>query len=137
MIWLLIIIVLIVIILFNSFSKFNRWMKQNEDLLKDINLKISSNPDKIELYFIKAECLMKLQNYYQAVKVYEFVIANSNKLTRYKNEIIEDSKFNIGFCRKPLPWSSGSLYDRGASYLHWQLLLISANQRRYSAINFI
>jgi len=102
MIWLLIIIVIIVIILFNSFSKFTRWMQQNENLLKEINFKISIEPENTELRFVKAECLMKLQNYHQAAREYEYIISNSHKLLRFKNEIFNDSKLNLTFCNKPL-----------------------------------
>ena len=133
----LIIIVLIVIILFSSFSKFTRLMKQNENLLQEINFKISFDPDNIELRFIKAECLMKLQNYHQATREYEYLISNGHKLTRFKNEIANDSKLNLSFCIKPFPWSTIGLYDRGGSYWHYQLLIRFGNRRVYTAINLM
>ncbi|MFZ4402141.1 MAG: hypothetical protein ACOYO1_19075 [Bacteroidales bacterium] len=131
----LIIIVIIVVILFNSFSKFNSWTRRHESLLLQIESEISKTPQNFELHYKKAECLMNLQNYYLASKEYNNVIQNADKLIRFKDSIIKDSKFNLKFCKEPFPWSTSGPNDFSGSYLHYFFLNIFGNSNCISASN--
>lgn len=129
MLILLIVIILIVIFLFNSFSKFNSFMRKNESNLKQINSEIRLNPENTALTYRKAICLMNLHNYPLAVHEFENVI-NQHKIHNISDRsILLSSEKNIEFCRRPFPWSSSFVVDKSGSYLHYLLLKYAGNKR--------
>ncbi len=93
-----------------------------EKKLFEINNKISKHPEKLELLYIKAECLVFLQKYESAWRLYKKITNHPEKLSNYKSEILRDVGHNMNYCIKPLPWTLAGPLDMDGSYIHYVLL---------------
>jgi hypothetical protein len=121
----ILVMIIATVFLFNSFSKFNSWMRQNESKLIEANVNLRIDVGNLELIYIKAVCLMNLQNYPAAIIEFEKIIASQGGIP---NWIFDDALTNLAFCQKPLPWSSFCI-NRSGSYMHYLFLSIAGNKR--------
>jgi hypothetical protein len=127
----LIILIVIVILLYNSFSKFNSFMRRNEYSLQQNDIKIHLNGDDIPYIYNRACYLMNLQNYPQATLEFNKILHSfeNRLLNEYEDELLLSAKENIKFCMKPLPWSMYYPIDKSGSYTHYLLLKLAGNPR--------
>ena len=126
--FLIILLIIIVVLLFNSFSKFNTLIRNNENNVQQTEVDLRANPKDVEARYIKASSLMRLQKYPDAIREYR-IVANSSDLNSNDLPLVESAKNNIVFCTSPLLWSGKVPEDKAGSYIHHLMLKYFGNSR--------
>ena len=124
----LILIIAIVVLLFNSFSKFNSVIRDNERIVNEASKDLRIDPDDIEVRYAKAVGLMRLQKYPDAIREFK-AVANAPYVSERDAPLVENASKNILFCLKPLPWSGETPEDKTGSYIHSLLIKYFGNSR--------
>jgi len=131
MIWILLIIIGLIVLIANFVMNFINWSQLNLTLLRSVNESLKQTIDDLELRYIKAECLMNLQNYPAAIGEFESIIESYSrfKSTNDNRDLIYIcSKKNLEFCRKPLPKSKHP-QNKYKSFSHYLMLNQFGNRR--------